>query len=63
MNSVLRPNYRRARELKAAMDDLRIDYERASDMGNFSEAQDIKDALHDMEHAYFLTGVTSEYDL
>lgn len=63
MNSVLRPNYRRAREIKSEMDDLMTDKEAAERAGNFSQVQDINEAIHELQHALFMTGVTSEYDL
>ena len=56
-------NYRRAREIKSELDELAIDYEAACAAGNFSEAQDLKEARWELENALFLTGVTSEYDL
>lgn len=61
--SALRPNYRLARELKAEIDEVRIAMEEAEKAGNFSQVQDLKESLHDMEHAMWMTGVGSEYDL
>lgn len=61
--TALRPNYRLARELKAEIDEVRIAIEEAEKAGNFSQAQDLKESLHDMEHAMWMTGVGSEYDL
>lgn len=63
MNSVLRPNYRRARELKSELEDLRLDYEDAEKEGAFSRAADIREVIHETEAALWMTGVTSEYDL
>lgn len=63
MNTCLRPNYRRARELKSEMDDVQSAIEAAESAGNFSLVADMKDSLHEMQHAFFLTGVASEYDL
>jgi hypothetical protein len=63
MNSALRPNYRRAREIKADMDDIMNDIESAEKEGAFSRVADLKDSLHELQHAMFLTGVSSEYDL
>lgn len=63
MNSCLMPNYRRARELKAEMDEIRLEIEAAEKEGSFSLVSDLKEALYEMQQAYFLTGVTSEYDL
>lgn len=61
--SALRPNYRRAREIKADLDELRLELERAEEAGNFSQAQDLLEAIQEQERAFFLTGVSSEYDL
>ena len=61
--SVLRPNYRRARELTSEIEDVMADKEVAEAAGNFSQVQDLNDLLHELQHALFLTGVTSEYDL
>ena len=63
MNSVLRPNYRRAREIKADIDDIILEIENAEKEGAFSRVADLKDSLHELQHAMFLTGVSSEYDL
>ncbi len=61
--SALRPNYRRARELKSEMDDVQNDIEAAERAGNFNQVLDLKEMLHEMQHELFLTGVTSEYEL
>lgn len=65
MNSVLRPNYRRARalalEIEAARNHL---HEVEGDPS--MEADDIEELraeLNYLEREFFLTGVTSEYDL
>ena len=65
MNSVLRPNYRRARilalEIEAArnhLDEAQGDHGMGAD-----DIEDLKAELHNLEHEFFLTGVTSEYDL
>ena len=60
---ILRPNYRRARELKSEMDEVRLEIEAAEKEGAFSLVQDLTESLNDMQHAFFLTGVTSEYEL
>lgn len=62
-SSVLRPNYRRARELKADMDEIALEIEQAEAAGSFSTVADLRDSLHEMQHLLFLTGVTSEYEL
>lgn len=59
----LRPNYRRARELKADLDQLAIDREEAEKAGNLDQADEIRAEMDDARHQMFLTGVTSEYDL
>ena len=60
---ILRPNYRRARELKSEMDEVRLEIEAAEKEGAFSLVQDLTESLNDMQHAFFLTVVTSEYEL
>lgn len=62
-HSALRPNYRRAREIKAQMDDIQGEYDQAFEAGNFSQAMDLKESLQELEREWFLTGVSSEYDL
>ena len=61
--TALRPNYRRARELKAEMDDVQSGIEAAEAAGNYSQVADLKECLYEIQHAMFLTGVTSEYEL
>ena len=65
MNSVLRPNYRRARALKMEIDALSVALEEASADETVSEEalQDVKEELDHLRHEFFLTGVTSEYEL
>lgn len=63
MNSVLRPNYRRAREIKSDMEDIQSEIAQAEREGNFSQVQDLTESLHELQHSMFLMGVTSEYDL
>jgi hypothetical protein len=58
----LRPNRRRYREIAADMEDIQSEIEDAEAKGNFSQVQDLKESLHELQHALFLTGVTSEYD-
>ena len=65
MNTVLRPNYRRARvlalEIEAARNYL---HEAQSDPSMDAEdIEELKAELHHLEHEFFMTGVTSEYDL
>lgn len=65
MNSVLRPNYRRARalalEIEAARNHL-ADLYQDPDVGS-DEIEDMKAELFHLEHEFALTGVSSEYDL
>ena len=63
MNSVPRRNYRRAREIKSEIDDQMAEKEEAERAGNFSQVADLIEGINDLNHAFFLTGVTSEYDL
>jgi len=65
MNSVLRPNYRRARALKMEIDALSVALEEASADETVSEEalQDVKEELDHLRREFFLTGVTSEYEL
>lgn len=65
MNSVLRPNYRRARalalEIEAAKNHL-VDC--GCDLrGNANEIEDLKAEIEHLEREFWLTGVTSEYEL
>ena len=65
MNSVIRPNYRRARalalEIEAAKNHL-VDC--GCDLrGNAEEIEDLKAEIEHLERELSLTGVTSEYDL
>lgn len=65
MNSVLRPNYRRARALALEIEAARnhLHEARADPSMTMDDITDLKDELHHLEHEFFLTGVTSEYDL
>lgn len=63
MNSVLKPNYRRAREIKAQIDEVSLEYEAACEAGNYDLASDLKDLLQELERDWHMTGVTSEYEL
>lgn len=63
MHSVLRPNYRRAREIRNEMEDLDAAIVAAEQAGDYNRVDDLKVALHDLQHELFLTGVASEYDL
>jgi hypothetical protein len=65
MSSVLRPNYRRARALALEIEAARnhLHEARADPSMTMDDITDLKDELHHLEHEFFLTGVTSEYDL
>lgn len=65
MNSVLRPNYRRARALALEIEAARnyLDEAQGDPTVGADDIADLKAELHHLEHEFFLTGVTSEYDL
>jgi hypothetical protein len=65
MNSVLRPNYRRARALALEIEALRANLEDARGDPSFSpeDIEDLETELRHLERELSLTGVTSEYDL
>jgi len=65
MNSVLRPNYRRARALVLEIEALRNILDEAKGDTAFlpHEIEEMTAEMHHLEHEFFLTGVTSEYDL
>lgn len=63
--STLRPNYRRARalalEIEAARNHL---HEAKGDPSmDADDIEELRAELHHLEHEFFLTGVSSEYDL
>ena len=60
---MLRPNRRRARELKSAMDDVNADLEAAEAAEQWEQVEGLKESLNHLRHEFFLTGVESEYDL
>ena len=61
--SVLRPNYRRARELKSEIEDLEYDLADLNERGKFHEAAETLDVLNEDKAELFRCGVTSEYEL
>jgi hypothetical protein len=61
--TALRPNYRRAREIKAELDQLAIDRDEAEKAGKLDLRDDILDEMDALETEFFRTGVTSEYEL
>ena len=64
--TLFRPNYRRAREIKSALDQLHLDLDEAQQddaPGAALNVHDIKQAMRELEHMFFLTGVSSECDL
>jgi len=65
MNTVLRPNYRRARALALEIEAARVHLDEARGDPSYSleDIEDLKGELHHLEHEFFKTGVTSEYDL
>lgn len=60
----LRPNYRRARELASEIEAVKdaLDEARRSPDGA-TKSDHLLAELHELQHEFFLTGVTSEYDL
>jgi len=62
-HSVLRPNYRRARELASEIEDLEHDLEVLNERGKFHEAAEVIDILNEAKAELFRCGVPSEYDL
>jgi hypothetical protein len=65
MNSVLRPNYRRARALALEIEAARnvLDEAQGDPTVSAEDIEELKAELHHLEHEFFLTGVTSEYEL
>ena len=65
MNSVLRPNYRRARALALEIEAARnhLDEARGDASYSLDDIEELKAELHHLEHELFLTGVASEYEL
>ncbi len=65
MNSVLKPNYRRARALALEIEALQnvFDEAKGNPTTSAEEIEDLKGELHHLEREFFKTGVTSEYDL
>lgn len=58
----LRTNYRRARQIKAELDQLAIDKHEAEVAGRLDKAETICEEMDCLNHEFFLTGA-SEYDL
>lgn len=61
----LRPNYRRARALALEIEAARnhLDEARSDPSYSLEDIEDLKAELHHLEREFFLTGVTSEYEL
>jgi hypothetical protein len=61
----MRPNYRRARALALEIDAARIALAEAKQDHTIKpeEIIDLVAEIHDLEHEFFLTGVSSEYEL
>jgi len=65
MSSVLRPNYRRARALALEIEAARnvLDEARGDPSFTMEQIEELRAELDHLNHEFFLTGVTSEYDL
>lgn len=65
MNGALRPNYRRARALASEINALAVVLEEAGgDPKTTSEQmEDLREEMAHLRHEFFLTGVSSEYEL
>lgn len=65
MNSVLRPNYRRARALALEIEAARnaLDEARGDPYFTMEQIEELRAELNHLEREFSLTGVTSEYDL
>jgi hypothetical protein len=64
MNSCLRPNYRRARALALEIEALRQAIHNAEgESMDEVNLEDLRAELHHLQRDFFLTGVTSEYEL
>lgn len=65
MNSVLRPNYRRARALALEIEAQRnvLDGAKGDPTYTAEQIDELRAELDHLNHEFFLTGVTSEYDL
>jgi hypothetical protein len=62
--TALRPNYRRARVLALEIEALRQTiHEAEGEEMDAVNLQDLRDELHHLQHEFFLTGVSSEYEL
>lgn len=63
--TTLRPNYRRARvlalEIEAA--ETHLDDARSDASYSLDQIEELKAELNHLRHEFFLTGVSSEYDL
>ena len=60
--TALRPNYRRARELSAEIDEARLELDAARGDPSMSadDIAELRAELHDLEHALWLTGYVPE---
>lgn len=65
MSSVLRPNYRRARALALEIEgaEVHLDDARGDPSYTAEQIDELRAELDRLKHEFFLTGVTSEYDL
>lgn len=65
MNSVLRPNYRRARALALEIEAARnvLDEARGDPSYTLEQVEELRAELNHLEREFSLTGATSEYEL
>ncbi len=65
MSSVLHPNYRRARALALEIEAARnvLDEARGDPSFTLDQIEELRAELDHLNHEFYLTGVTSEYDL
>lgn len=65
MSLSFRPNHRRARALALEIEAARnhLDEARGDPTYSLEQIEDLKAELHHLEHEFFLTGVSSEYEL
>ena len=63
--TAMKPNYRRARKLALEIEALRnvLDEAIGDDTYDANDIDELRDELRHLEHEFFLTGVSSEYEL
>lgn len=62
MNALLRPNYRRAREIRTEIEGLWEAIAEAERSGETERVNSMKFELQDLQQEFWQTGVTSEYE-